>query len=136
MGQYIGKQWDGVVRTVADVFVTGLSALAIVAALALAGYAIACRRGRTPDLREWAFGSEETASTTMLMLPGGAAMLAAVGLLGLTRVTSAVGPLVVVCAVIGVVLVLWAGLHLPVPLALYPSWAREQRARVRARRKG
>jgi len=119
-----------------DALIIGLSVLAVVAALALAGYVAACRRGRTPERREWAFGSEETASTTMLMVPGGAAMLAAVGFLGLTRVTPAVGPLVVVCAVIGVVPVLWAGLRLPVPLALYPSWAREQRARVRARRKG
>lgn len=118
-----------------DALIIGLSALAVAAALALAGYAVACRRGRTPERREWAFGSEETASTTMLMLPGGGAMLAAVGFLGLTRVTSAVAPLVVICALLGVVPVLWAGLRLPVPLALYPAWAREQRARVRARRK-
>jgi hypothetical protein len=62
-------------------------------------------------------------------------MLAAVGFVGLTRVTDAFAPLVALCAVVGVVPVLWAGLRLPLPLALYPSWAREQRARVRNRRR-
>lgn len=119
-----------------DALIIGLSALAVAAALALAGYAVACRRGRTPERREWASGSEETARNTLLMLPGSAALLSAVGLLGLTRVTDAVAPLVAAGAMLGVVPVLWAGLRLPVPLALFPAWAREQRARVRARRKG
>lgn len=118
-----------------SVLVLLLSVLAVLAAVALAGYAVSCRRGRTPERREWAFGSEESARTTILMLPGGAAMLAAAGFLGLTRVTDAVAPLVALCALVGVVPVLWAGLRLPVPLAFYPAWAREQRARVRARAK-
>lgn len=118
-----------------NALVIALSVLAVLAAAGLAGYAVVCRLGRTPERREWAFGSEETARNTILFLPGGAAMLAAAGFLGLTRVTDAVAPLVALCALVGVVPVLWAGLRLPVPLALYPTWAREQRARVRARGK-
>lgn len=112
-----------------------LSVLAVVVAAGLLAHAVSCRRGRTPERREWAFGSEETARTTILMLPGGAAMLAAIGFLGLTRLTDAVAPLVALFLVVGVVPVLWAGLRLPLPLALYPAWAREQRARVRSRQK-
>lgn len=118
-----------------NALVIGLSVIAILAALGLAGYAVVCRLGRTPEQREWAFGSEETARNVILMLPGGAALLAAVGFLGLTRLTEAVAPLVALCALLGVVPVLWAGLRLPVPVVFFPKWAREQRARVRARRK-
>jgi len=119
----------------ADTLIVVLSALAVLAGSALVGYTVVCRLGRTPERREWAFGSEETARNTILMLPGCGALLAAVGFLGLTRVTDAVAPLVAVCALVGAVPVLWAGMRLPLPLALYPAWAREQRARIRTRQR-
>lgn len=119
--------------SVTDILVVLLSVLAVVVGLGLIGHALRARLGRTPERREWAAGSDEDTRTLLLMVPGGGALLAAAGFLGLTRVSEAFGPLVALFALLGVVPVLWAGLRLPVPVRLYPSWAREQRARIRGR---
>ena len=111
------------------------SGLAVLTGLTMIGYAVVCRLGRTPQRREWAAGSEETARNTMLMLPGGGAMLAAVGFVGLSRRSDAFAPLVLLFALLGTGPVIWAGLRLPLPLAFYPLWARGQRARLRSRQK-
>ena len=112
-----------------------LSILAVLAGLAVVGFALARRLGVSPGLREWATHSEESARVTLLTMPGGGMLLMALGFVGLAGRYEAVTPLVGVFAVLAVPVVLYAALRLPLPLWIFPAWARAQRSRVRSRRK-
>lgn len=118
-----------------DIVILLLSGLAVLGGLVLLGYAVVLRLGGTPDHREWAAGSEESARSVILMMPGGGALLAAVGCTGLAGTLDVLVPFVALFAILGVPPVLWAGLRIPMPLWFFPRWARDQRARVRARKR-
>jgi hypothetical protein len=110
-----------------------LSVLGLLAGAAALGLAVARRLGSSEALREWASHTEESARVTLLTLPGGGALLLAAGFVGLSDVWEGAAPLVVVFALIAVPSVLYSALRLPVPLWLFPRWARPARARMRER---
>lgn len=60
--------------------------------------------------------------------------MAAAGCTGIADTIDAAVPLVALSAILGVPPVLWAGLRVPMPLWFFPRWARDQRARLRARK--
>lgn len=111
-----------------------LSVVAIAVGCACLAFALSRRLGLGPASRDWAAQSEETARTTLLLVPGAGLLLLAAGFVGLADVWSGAAALVGVCALLGVPTVLYAGLRLPLPLWLFPRWARGQRSELRDRR--
>lgn len=104
-----------------------LGTLAVLLGLAVFGYGVWMRLGLTPTSRGWTQAwqrDERSAKQVLFAVPGGGLLLMA---FGLTRYGGAewLVPLVMVCAVPGVVLVLVAAFGPRPPLWAYPAWARE-----------
>lgn len=108
----------------------------LAAALCLGGIALLTwsalfRFGRQPWARDWVHESELNLSTTMMFWPGLGACLLGIGTALLADGTWWAGLITLVFMPVGVILLVWGGLRLRVPVWFLPAWSR---ASIRRRR--
>jgi len=105
-----------------------VSALLVVVAVAMLGFVVWSRLGRTEGARWWV-GDRLQESAVLFWLPGLALVLAATaGLRGYGNGAHPGALAFVPLLLVGLVVSLWGGLFLPVPRWYVPRWSRQARA--------
>lgn len=105
-----------------------MSVLLVVVAVAVLGFVVWSRLGRTLGARWWV-GDRFQESAVLFWLPGLALVLAATaGLRGYDGGAHRGALLFVPLLLVGLVVSLWGGLFLPAPRWYVPRWSQEARA--------
>ncbi|WP_344255192.1 hypothetical protein [Terrabacter carboxydivorans] len=105
-----------------------MSALLVVVAVAMLGFVVWSRLGRTHGARWWV-GDRLQESAILFWLPGLALVLAATaGLRGYDDGANKGALAFVPLLLVGLVVSLWGGLFLPAPRWYVPRWSQEARA--------
>lgn len=105
-----------------------MSALLVVVAVAMLGFVVWSRLGRTHGARWWV-GDRFQESAILFWLPGLALVLAATaGLRGYDDGANKGALAFVPLLLVGLVVSLWGGLFLPAPRWYVPRWSQEARA--------
>lgn len=107
--------------------------LLVLAGLAVIGFALWSRSGRTRGARWWR-DSEASEAAVLLVLPGVGLILVLAGLLPLADEPDLLRVLLGLLLAVAFVLVLWGGLRLPIPGWFVPGWHRADVDRRRAAR--